>query len=352
MSGNRIVSEDVGRILQAPLPWGIFSGATVVVTGAGGFLAAYLVEVLAALHELGRGPRIIGLVRNHEKARARFSDILHQGCLELVVHDVSTPFPDSLPQADFVIHAASNASPKFFGADPVGTIMANTFGTAHALEYARRSKSSGMLYFSSGEVYGIPSNPDQAVGEGDYGFLDPLSVRSCYAEGKRCGETMCVSWACQHQVAVKIVRPFHTYGPGMALDDGRVFADFVADVVAGRDIVLKSDGADKRPFCYLADATAGFFYVLLKGESAMAYNVGNPSGEIAIRDLAEIVAGLHPEKTLKVVREAASSQSSTYLKSPLKRAFPSIEKLSNLGWLPTTSVQEGFRRTVTSYMAR
>ncbi len=146
-----------------------------------------------------------------------------------------------------------------------------------------------------------------------------------------------------------IVRPFHTYGPGMALNDGRVFADFVADAVASRDIILKSDGKDLRPFCYLADATCGFFHVLLKGERARAYNVANPHAEVTIRELAEIVAGIHPEKGLKVVRADPGNRPATYLKSEPNRALPSIDRAVALGWCPTTSVGEGFRRTIDSY---
>jgi UDP-glucuronate decarboxylase len=346
---NRIVAEDVSRILMADLPWERFAGATVMVTGAAGFLATYLVEVLAALNVAERGPHIIGVVRNLEKARHRFAHLLGSECLDLVQHDISLPLPVGLPRADFVIHAASQASPRFYGLDPVGTMNANTFGTTYILEYARASRAQGVLFFSSGEVYGIPTDPDMPVSEDGYGYLDPMNVRSCYAESKRCGETMCVSWAHQHGVPAKIVRPFHTYGPGMALHDGRVFADFVADAVASRDITLKSDGKDLRPFCYLADATCGFLHVLLKGECATAYNVANPNEEVAIRELAEIVAAIHPEKGLKVVRAAAGEQRVPYLKSALHRALPSIDRAIALGWRPTTSVREGFRRTIDSY---
>jgi UDP-glucuronate decarboxylase len=349
MAVNRIVAEDVERILQADLSWERFAGATVMVTGAGGFLARYLVEVLAALNAVGSGPRILGIVRDLKKARHHFAHLLDRGILDLIQHDISLPLPAGLPRADFVIHAASNASPKFYGRDPVGTMSANTSGTTYILDYAKKSCAQGVLYFSSGEVYGIPLDANLAVTEDAYGYLDPTKVRSCYAESKRCGETMCVSWAHQFQVPAKIVRPFHTYGPGMALDDGRVFADFVADAVACRDIVLRSDGNAIRPFCYLADATLGFLHVLLKGECATAYNVANPDAEIAIRDLADLIAGIHPAKGLKVARPSTNDVPTSYLKSDLHRALPSIDRVRSLGWRPTTSILDGFRRTIESY---
>ena len=137
--------------------------------------------------------------------------------------------------------------------------------------------------------------------ETEYGYLDPATVRACYGESKRMGETLCVAYHAQYGVPAKIVRPFHTYGPGMDLSDGRVFADFVADLVARRDLVMKSDGRAQRAFCYLADATVGFFTVLLRGEAGAAYNVGNPDAEVSILELARTLANLFPERGVRVV---------------------------------------------------
>jgi nucleoside-diphosphate-sugar epimerase len=134
----------------------------------------------------------------------------------------------------------------------------------------------------------------------------------------------------------------------MALDDGRVFADFVADVVHGRDIVLKSDGLAMRSFCYIADATLGFLTVLFKGNSAEAYNVANPSAEISMKDLAYTLAGLYPERGIGVKFESSAADNS-YLKSPTFRSCPSIAKVIRLGWEPSVGIEEGFARTIQSY---
>lgn len=135
----------------------------------------------------------------------------------------------------------------------------------------------------------------------------------------------------------------------MDLNDGRVFADFVANVVAGRDIVLKSDGLARRPFCYISDATEGFLTVLLKGESCQAYNVANPGTEISIRDLAQTVAGLFPERGVGV-RFDIPPASNAYLKSPIVRSCPSIAKINALGWQPKVGIVEGFGRTIQSFL--
>ena len=289
------------------------------------------------------------VARSRKAVEARLSECLGTADFSVLEHDISQPLPSNFPHTDCLIQAASQASPKYYGIDPVGTLMANSVGTMYLLQHAAKTRAERFLFFSSGEVYGIPTNPEQMVGEQNYGYLDPMNVRSCYAESKRIGETMCVAWAQQYGLHTSVVRPFHTYGPGMALDDGRVFADFVADVVAGRDIVLKSDGLAKRPFCYIADATIGFLTILFSGGKAEAYNVGNPNAEVSIRDLAVVLAGLFPDRRVKT-RFELSTDHSAYLKSPIARSCPSIDKTVALGWTPTTGVEAGFRRTIQSFL--
>ncbi len=203
------------------------------------------------------------------------------------------------------------------------------------------------MYFSSAEIYGTLSAPDKPITESMIGSLDPLAPRSCYAEGKRFGESLCVAWQRQFGVPVTIVRPFHTYGPGMATDDGRVFADFVADVVAGRDIVMRSSGLARRAYCYLADATIGYFTALLLGARGEAYNVGNARAEASVAELARILVGLHPAKRLGVKHAAPSD--ANYLPSVTPRSVPDTTKLEALGWRATTSLIDGFRRTIESF---
>ncbi len=348
LARNRIIEEDLRRITAAPLPWEDLRGKTVLVTGASGFLPAYLVESLLYLNEGGLDVRVVGLVRNEEKARVRWRHALERPDLRLVVQDVAKPL-ETEERVDFIIHAASQASPKFYGSDPVGTLEANILGTHHLLSLAKKHKSQGFLFFSSGEVYGQLA-PDQVpTKEDQYGLVDPTQVRSCYAEGKRAAETMCVSYHHQYGVPAKIVRPFHTYGPGMSLDDGRVYADFVADIVHGRDIVMKSDGSARRAFCYLSDATIGFLQVLLQGDAGQAYNVGNEEMEESILGLAHRLVRLFPDKGLHVIEQPQPALATGYLQSPIARNCPDTSKVRRLGWKPTTSIEEGFTRTVESF---
>lgn len=345
-----IVTEDLEVITRAALPWDDLAGRTVLVTGAAGFLPAYMVETLLFLNEKrpDQKTRVLGLVRHEGRARARFAAYEGRPDLKLIVGDVSGPVDFGEP-VHYIIHAASQASPKYYKSDPVGTLSANIAGTQRLLEMAREQGTKSFLFFSSGEVYGRISDAQVPTREDDYGPVDPMDVRSCYGESKRMGETMCVAWHAQYGVPARVARPFHTYGPGMSLDDGRVFADFVADIVAGRDIVMKSDGRATRAFCYLADAAAGFFTVLLKGTSGEAYNVGNDKAESSILDLALRLVALFPEKDLRVVQQPVPTDG--YLQSKISRGCPEISRARALGWEPTTTIEDGFKRTVLSFAA-
>ena len=345
---HRIVQEDLARIISEPLAWKSLAGKTILISGANGFLAAYMIETLLYFNEtFGAECHVVGLARNREKAMKRFAHHADRRDLDFVFQDVCEPIRVEGP-VHFVIHAASQASPKYYRADPVGTLSANVFGSHQMLALARQKNSEGYLFISSSEVYGRLDQEAFGIRETNFGSADPTQVRSCYSESKRMGETMCVCWARQYGVPAKIVRPFHTYGPGMSLDDGRVYADFVADVLAGRDITLHSDGSAQRVFCYLADAVAGFFTVLIEGAVGEAYNVGNDQAETSILELATLLASLHPGKRLDV-RVDAERRSPGYLPGAADRLRPNIEKIEALGWQPVTPLREGFERTLASF---
>ncbi len=346
-----VIENDLAWIASANLPWEKLAGKTVFVSGGSGFLPAYLVETILFLNETvnsGCPSKVIALVRNEGRARDRFAAYEGREELSFLVQDVCSALNVS-DTVDFIIHAASQASPKYYGIDPVGTLSANVFGTQNLLNLAKDKKVESFLFFSSGEIYGNLDSSQVPTREDVYGVVDPMNVRSCYAESKRLGETMCVTWAQQFGVPARVVRPFHTFGPGMTLDDGRVFADFVSDVVHRRNIVMKSDGSARRPFCYLADATVGFLTVLLKGQTGEAYNVGNDLGELSILEFAHMAANLDPSRQLKVVLNE-SAAAPEYLKSPIIRNCPDISKIRQLGWEPITAVDEGLRRTIQYYL--
>lgn len=348
MTGNKIILEDLENIVNAQIDWQKFNGKTVLVSGANGFLPAYMVESLLFLldKKIITGLTILALVRNLTKAKARFKNYLNRKELLFINQDVCNFF--EIPhKIDFIIHAASQASPKYFGTDPVGTLKANIVGTINLLNIARINNVDSFLFFSTSEVYGLMSEDKIPTRENEYGYLDPTNVRSCYAESKRMGEAICVSYLHQYGIPVKIIRPFHTYGPGMALDDGRVHADFISDIVNNRDINMKSDGSAIRSFCYLADATRGFFKVFLDGGVGEAYNIGNRNNEISIINLANLLVNMFPKKKLRVIKQKAPEG---YLQSKIIRNSPDITKANAIGWFPEISLEDGLFRTIKSYI--
>lgn len=347
---NLVIRQDVSEIISSHLNWNALNNKTILITGAGGFLAAYLVKsLLAASAQYGLGVTVICVARAPGSLDKRLQDWMLSDSLVFFQQDLSSPLKYDFPVADVIIHAASQASPKYYGIDPVGTLMPNAVGTAQLLEHARLTGTERFLFVSSGSVYGQQSEQKLRINEKDFGFLDPTDIRSCYAESKRIGENMCVSWSHQYHLHTNIVRPFHTYGPSVALDDGRVFADFVSDVISNRDIVMKSDGLARRAFCYVSDAVIGFLTVLTKGEIGQAYNIGNPACEISIRDLAGIIASLFPERNIKV-QVGEHPKDNSYLRSPLLRSCPAVDKVVALGWKPKIDIEDGFRRTIESYL--
>jgi len=349
---NTIIAEDIKCIISdGGNIWEILAGRSLLITGANGLVPFYLAATALGLNRTvlrGRECTVLALVRDRQKAEKKFAEHLLDKYFRLIVQDVCSPI-DIEGKVDYIIHAASQASPKYYGSDPAGTILPNILGTINLLSLATAKKSSKFLFVSTGEVYGIVPEDKIPTKENEYGWIDPVNVRSCYAEGKRAGETLCATWYKQYGVPTVIARLAHTYGPGLQLDDGRVFADFVRDVLAGNDIVLNSAGNVERSFCYVADAILGMYLIMLQGEPATPYNVCNEDACISIRALAQVMVELFPEKRL-TVKFSENIIQPGYMKSPIPKTCLDSSKLRALGWRPSTGIEEGFRRTVQSFI--
>lgn len=345
---NRIILEDCQNLYQESLvDWSCFCHTSVLVTGACGMLPSYMIWMLIYLNEYKSFDiHITALCRDAGRASEVFGEYAGREYFHVVEADV-TEMICMEEDLNYIIHAASPSGSQYFGRDPVGVIMPNVLGTRNTLELAREKKVLGYLYFSSGEVYGMLQK--ETIREEDSGYLDPMNVRSCYAESKRLGENLCKAYSHQYGVKASAVRPCHTFGPTVDLKrDFRVFSGFVSNVIHNQDLLMKSDGLAVRNFCYLYDAALAYFKVLLDGGAGEAYNVSNPNCQISIRGLAEILAGLYPEKGIKIVY---ANHDDVYLEDPNKKqSLISIEKLKGLGWSPKYSLEEGFRRTIESFI--
>ena len=337
---NKILNQDLEMIVNEKINWEKLKGKTVLITGASGMVGSYMLYVLTKLNDLYNYKiKAIAMVRNPKKL---LPEIVARADVDVVVHDVTEKY-ETAEKIDYIIHAASPASPLIMQNQPVETIAANTIGTFNTLQLAKEKQAEGYLFISSREIYGQPYEGQEFFTEDTYGFVDQLNPRSCYSEGKKAAETMCVSFAAEYGLNVKIARLAHTYGPGMSIYDGRVQADFLKNIVHNEDIVLKSTGTAVRTYTYIADAIVGMYKILLDSED-IVYNIGNEAGKVSIRELAEIMVSIYPERNLKLVFDIP--EGGTKGTAPYTLGILSSEKLRGLGWKPRYSVKDGFRRTL------
>jgi dTDP-glucose 4,6-dehydratase len=342
-----VLVEDF-QCLRDELDPALLKGTRWLVTGATGFVPAYLVKFLCWLNERDSlGLQLDLWVRSARRAGDVFPWLGSEGVwMHLSVPDWRNPSSWEVPPADYIIHAASPATPAACAADPEAVRTCNIKATKVLLDMASRPSLKGFLFFSSSEVYG-DTGPNAFPDESSLGNIDPRGERSVYPVSKRLGEALCREAAQNEGLPVRMARIFHTYGPGMNLEsDGRVFADLIGNAVRGEDIILKSDGSGKRAFSYLGDTVSALMKILLHGGDGEAYNVGNPEAVLSVSELADLIISLVPEKNLKKqVSEEASAQSAS------AGVFPEITKLHNLDWQPRLSPQDGFARTLGYYLS-
>jgi len=339
---SEVVLEDLQEMSQTDLPWLELDGKTVLVTGATGMLASYVTWLLLYLHEeAGIDVSVVALCRNLQKAELYFGEYVGKSYFRILTQDVCDPivYEDAV---DYIFHLAGNASPHFINTDPVGIMKCNLLGTMNVLKLARKKQTGKVVFASTREVYGANEQVDK-LDECSFGVLDPLDARSCYPESKRAAETLLKSYYLQYGVDFNTIRIAHAYGPTMNLEnDGRVMADLMSDVMAGRDIVLKSSGEAIRAFLYITDAVLGMFTVLFKGMAGKAYNLANETEPISIRDLAQLLASSKNDKSIQVViNEGDQKGYCTYRRTALDTT--AIERL---GWKPQIPLNEGIKRVL------
>lgn len=337
---SKVILEDLQRMAQERLPWQQLDGKTVLVTGATGMLASYVTWLLLYLHEHERiNVNVVALCRNPQKAEPYFGDFVQKPYFHLLIQDVCEPIQYEGP-IDYVFHLAGNASPHFINTDPVGIMKANLIGTMNVLELAREKQTAKVLFASTREVYG-KNEEAELLDEQAFGTLDPLDNRSCYPESKRAAETLLKSYFLQYGVVFNTIRIAHAYGPTMNFgNDGRVMADLLGDVVAGRNIILKSTGEAIRAFLYVTDAVTGLMTVLFHGESAQTYNLANETEPISIRDLAQRLASSRTDIVLQVIVSTDRPQMGY---CAYRRTALDTTALEHLGWRPQIPLAEGLQ---------
>ncbi len=359
-SAAAVVEADLDHIRHGlTREFASLGGAHVLLTGGAGFLGYYLVQSLLRWNRDVPAPERIRLTVYDNYARGVpgwLTRLRADAALTLVTQDITRPLPEAMPAFQYIVHAASIASPTYYRRHPIETMDANVNGLRALLEFSRARQDSGQpvagfLFFSSSEIYGDPSPEHIPTPEEYRGNVSCTGPRACYDEAKRYGETLCVNFARHYGLPIKVARPFNNYGPGLKLSDRRVIPDFARDVLAGRDVVMLSDGSPRRTFCYVADAVMGYYQILVSGRAGEAYNIGVDAPEIPVTEVAERVAATAGDLfgyRGRVVRRASSEPD--YLVDNPSRRCPSIAKArSELGFNPTTSLDEGLRRLLSWY---
>ena len=341
--GNKVLKRDITAILESGVLNALEDGSRIVITGATGLIGSQVAKTLLCCD---KDVKVVALVRSMAKAEAVFSEFLTSGKLEIALGDVVEPM-DIAGKIDYIIHGASPTSSKFFVEKPVETIFTALNGTKNVLELAKEKQVKKVVYLSSLEVYGIPTGEKEYVTETDFGYIDPMQVRSSYSEGKRMAECVCVSYAKEYGVPVTVARLSQTFGAGVTYNDGRVFAEFARCAIEGRDVILHTQGSTVRSYCYTADAVAALLTLMLHGEPGEAYNVTNMDTGISIRDMAQLVCSLVPEKNIGVRIEIPENLAA-FGYNPDMVIRLDASKLQNLGWKPMIGFSEMFQRLIES----
>ena len=332
-----LLAEEFAKIAALDLPYDDLAGKAVAVTGATGLVGSYLLRALDAVNRAhGLKLRLIALCRKPEAAKDRLSGMEN---LSILSYDACAPLNANF-RADFTVHAASNAHPLAFSSDPVGTMQANLLGTMQLLEHVRAT-GGRLLFLSTGEIYG--ENPELAsFDEHSFGSIDPMRFRACYPESKRAAETLCASYAQQYGVDVLVARLTYTYGPTITAENSRADAQFLRCALEGRDIVLKSPGAQVRSYCYAADTASALLTLMLRGEADEAYNVANPDCSPSIREYAQTLADLAGVQLIFDLPPEA--ERAGY--SAVTRAVLDPGKLMRLGWRAAYDLRTGLAHTL------
>jgi UDP-glucuronate decarboxylase len=307
----------------------------VLVTGGGGFLGSHLCTRL-----INEGHEVLCLDNFFTGSKRNIRHLLGQSEFELIRHDVVKPI---LLEVDWVFNLACPASPIHYQYNPIKTIKTSVMGALNMLGLAKRV-GARILQASTSEVYGDPDVHPQS--ETYRGSVNPIGPRSCYDEGKRCAEALFMDYYRSQKVDIRIVRIFNTYGPAMAIQDGRVVSNFIVQAIQGKPLTIYGDGTQTRSFCYVDDLIEGFLRLMrYEGEDChLPHNIGNP-GEFTMLELAQQVRDL-VGTDVPIVHEPLPEDDPKQRRPDITRAQ------ANLGWEPTIPLSEGLKHIIADFRQR
>ncbi len=342
MIKNTIYQSDIEKIAKLDLQWDKLSNSTVFITGASGLINSSLIDILMYRNlYFSANIHIIGVGRNEEKFWKRFSAYKDSENLEFFKADINNPF-DYDGEITYIINGASNTHPVAYAKQPIETIMTNITGTNNLLDFALKHNTKRVVQMSSVEVFGENRGDVDKFEENYCGYINCNLLRAGYPESKRTSEALCQAYIAAHDLDIVIARPCRIYGPTMGMDDSKASAQFIKNVLAGEDIVLKSKGTQQFSYCYMSDVASALIYILLYGEKGQAYNIADKNSDTTLKELAEMIAKANNKKVIfDLPSDVEKAGSSTVYKSLMDAT-----KLEALGWKAFTDLAEGTQKTI------
>lgn len=299
----------------------------ILVTGGAGFLGSHLCRNL-----LSQGHEVLCLDNLYTGLKVHIEDFLSNPMFKFIEQDITEPFDF---QVDQIYNFACPASPVHYQADPVKTLKTSIFGTLNCLDLAKKNKAR-ILQASTSEVYGDPAIHPQK--ETYWGNVNPIGIRACYDEGKRCAETLLFDYHRKYEADIRVVRIFNTYGPGMDPKDGRVVSNFIVQALKGEALTIYGDGSQTRSFCYVDDLIEGIVRFMNQNAVQGPMNLGNPN-EFTIRELAE--------KVIELTQSKGGIEYKPLPQDDPKQRCPDITLAKKvLDWAPKIELEEGLSKTV------
>lgn len=334
---NGYVSDLLSAIEIIP-NYSKLNNCKILVTGSTGMIGSAIIDVLLTLNEkYYLNINIYAASRNKNSVYERFEN---RENLFYVNYDANEPINSNIV-FDYIIHAASNSSPDLYLKEPVETMTANIIGLKNIFDYVLDKECRRILYISSSEVYGKKATIESHT-EDNYGFVDILSVRSCYPVAKRAAETLCISYSNEYGIESVIVRPGHIYGPTATKKDTRVASLFAREAAIGGQIILKSSGTQLRSYCYSIDCATAIITVLINGKNGEAYNISNKDSIVTISEMAKSFAKAGGIKVEYDIPNEVEKQSF----NPMDNSSLNSKKIESLGWQALTDMDEGAKHTV------
>lgn len=339
---NSLYVEDISYVAGLELSWDKLNNSKVLITGAGGLVGSFLIDVLMRRNiNADMNCKIYAMGRNESSARERFTQYWGSPLFTFIVHDITDKL-EMEEEFDYILHLASNTHPVAYATQPISTITTNVIGTYNLLQYAADYSTRRFLFASSNEIYGENQGDTEFFTEEYCGYIDCNTLRAGYPESKRCGEALCQAYMREKGVDIVIPRLTRSYGPTLLKSDTKAMSQFIRKAISGEDIILKSEGKQYYSYTYVADAVSGLLTALLKGESGEAYNVADEKSDIMLKDLASVIAKMSGRKVVFEIPDSTEKMGySTATKARLDGS-----KIRKLGWEMKYDIPEGIKRTI------